>query len=391
MNLAKKIFLLSISTLFSVIMPARVFAQESRAVRVSTIPRDQVITQDFLLKGGEVVEVSGTVNGDLIVAGGEVLVEGVVNGDLIAAGGKVRLTGEVTQNVRAVGGELSINGKVGRNIIVAGGDIDISAADLGGGVIILGGDVRISSPIKGDLLVYAGSLVLENNIEGNVEAAVGTLTIASDTEITGDLTYTSEEEAIIANDASISGQVVRRPSADNFASKNLTDVRKLSEKAKGFQFGAKVVSFFAALFIGLLIVKFSPNFTLKCATTVKAKFTKSFIVGFLALLLTPFALIVFMLTIIGIPFAILLLFAYITLIYVSKIFVSYLLGMLLLREKEVHSKYLPLIFGLVIYYVVSFIPILGFFVGLISTSVGIGAILLSKKEVYEKAVANKII
>ncbi len=387
----KKIFLLFIFTLFSVIFPTKVAAQERRSVKVTTVPADQVITQDFLIKGGEVVEISGTVNGDVIVAGGDVLVEGEVNGDLIAAGGKVKLTGVVTQDLRVAGGEIKINGKVGRNVSLAGGDVEISSSSLGGGVIILGGDVKISSPIKGDLLVYAGSLVLEDNVEGNVEATVGTFRIASGSEISGNVTYTSDTEATIDKGASISGRVVRIPTKESAIGSRLSEVENFSKKVSDMQVETKLISFFAALIIGLLIIKFFPNFTKDTGSIISERTRKALGVGFLVVFFTPFAILLIMLTIVGIPFAILSLFAYITCLYISKIFISYEIGQRVFGDKMKESRYLPFFLGLIVYYLITFIPKLGPIVAFILTILGVGAVILGTREYYREAVLKKIV
>jgi hypothetical protein len=60
-----------------------------------------VIVHDYFAPG-PLVEMSGTVDGDVYAAGGQVLIDGRVNGHVLVAGGRVMLSGVVTQNVRVV-------------------------------------------------------------------------------------------------------------------------------------------------------------------------------------------------------------------------------------------------------------------------------------------------
>ena len=84
------------------------------------LPRGQVINDDWVVSGGEVI-IDGTVEGDLVVAGGYVEVNGVVMGDLLAAGGAVVVAGAVQDDVRVAGGGVILSGSVGDDLFAAAG------------------------------------------------------------------------------------------------------------------------------------------------------------------------------------------------------------------------------------------------------------------------------
>src|SRR5579884_3666105 len=75
--------------------------------RIVTLPADEVVNEDYFA-WGYVVEILGTVHGDVYAAEGEIRMAGTVDGDLLAAGGKVRMEGKVSQNARIAGGEVKI-------------------------------------------------------------------------------------------------------------------------------------------------------------------------------------------------------------------------------------------------------------------------------------------
>jgi hypothetical protein len=94
--------------------------------------------------------VNGTVEGDLLAAGGQVLVRGEVNGDARASGGQVRVTGSVGEDLIAAGGrvQLSSRGRLGGDLIFASGTTTI-AGDVAGSVLGTTGDYNNTGDVGG--------------------------------------------------------------------------------------------------------------------------------------------------------------------------------------------------------------------------------------------------
>ena len=365
---------------------ARVAARDERSLKVITLPSDEVITKDFYINGGDVVEISGTVNGDVIVGAGQVTVAGTVNGDVLVAGGSIDITGTVSDDVRAVGGQINISGKVGRNITIGGGDIKINeGSEIGGGVVVGGGNVRLAGTIGGDVLIASGNVTLSGDIGGDAEIYAGTLVMTSNTKVGGDLVYTSEEEAVIDKQATISGKLLRKtaPALAVDANKKAKSTMK-DLFAFGFQF--KLVSFLSALIVGSILIRVFPKYTELTKSVLQDNLWKSLLYGFLFLFIAPFAIIILFITILGAPLAMFGIMAVGVLIYLSKIFMGYWLGAKIpLGDKK--NSYLSFVLGLAAFYLITMIPILGGFVSLIALFFGVGSGLLACREYYQKSLS----
>lgn len=362
----------------------------SRTQQVVTVASGEVIDKDFFVGAGDIVEISGTVNGDVVIAGGQLLIDGVVNGDLLAAGGMISLSGEVTQDVRIVGGQLVISGKVGRNLTAVGGSVEVTeSALISGGALFAGGNVVVRAPVNGDTYVGAGNLTLSDQINGDVQAGVGTLRLTSNAKIVGDFTYYSDEEPLIDKNASISGVLTRNDSPRQMKLPKEKDLALFGRGARG---SFRVLSFLSALVFGLLMIRFFPNYTKDVAATIQDNLGKSLLAGILKLILAPIVALVLMITVIGIPLGLLLLFVFLIYIYLAKIFVAYCIGDFVYQKLgKKMTTYLPFIIGLLGYYLLTSIRVIGPLTSFVTLLLGLGGAILHFKECYPRALKSKVI
>jgi cytoskeletal protein CcmA (bactofilin family) len=188
-------------------------AGDFRSDTTVTIGADETVDDDLYIGGGT-VSIAGTVNGDATIGAGTVTMTGTVNGSLNVAGGTVDVLGDVTGAVRVSGGTVRIVGSVGRDVVIFGGTATIEAgAEIEGDVAGATGSLTVAGTVHGNLRAGTGTMVLAGTVDGEVEAGVGDLSIESGAVIGGDVTYTSANEARIADGAQIGGDVVRREPA----------------------------------------------------------------------------------------------------------------------------------------------------------------------------------
>ena len=203
--------LLGILSLFVFVAPAA--AGDFRGANSVTVGDGETIDDDLYVGAGT-VSIGGTIEGDATIAAGTVTVTGTVNGSLNVGGGSIDVLGEVTGAVRVSGGTVRIAGSVGRDVVVFGGTATIEPdAEVGGDVAGGVGMLTVGGTIGGDVLAGAGTLRVTGTIEGGIEASVGELIIEGDASVGGDVTYTSEREAQIADTAQIGGSVERHEPA----------------------------------------------------------------------------------------------------------------------------------------------------------------------------------
>jgi hypothetical protein len=378
--LKRIVFLLSIVFLL-LLIPTTVLAQRDRVI---TIPQEEIVDQNPYIAYGEVVEIRGTINGDAYIAAGEVIVDGVINGDLLVAGGNVRIGGVVTQSVRVIGGQIRITADVGGGVSAVGGNVEFGDTGvIEGSLVAAAGNVSVELPVGEGVRIAAGNVSLLNSVGGDVETAAGPVRLGPNADIAGNLIYLSDSEAQIHENATVSGEIERRMIEDR---EELRD-RMLAGVGR-VTIIARVISTLSALAVGLILIYLSPKFMLRTTNTLSSRPWLSLGIGFLAIILTPIAIVALLATIIGIPLALILLAIYMILLYLGKLFVIFWLGTKLLRER---SAYLMFVAGLAVYFIISLIPVIGGIVGILAMLFGIGSFLITKKSVFAEAKKKAII
>lgn len=345
-----------------------------------SVPADQIVDDDLFISG-ESVFIDGTVNGDVYAAGGVVRVTGDVNGDVIAAGGMLEISGTVADDVRVAGGNIVIEDAfIGDNLTVFGGNVAVSdESEVGGSLIFAGGNLISGANVGRGLLGGGGNVTIRGVIGKDVRLGAGKITLGPQATVLGDLLYSSEEDITIDNSATVSGSVkqifpeARRASAD--VSKGISKI------TKGLLIGLKLWSFFASLLVGLLLIKFLPGLHRDVTNRISEKTFESLGWGFLVLLVFGPLFVILSLTLIALPLALILLAFFLITTYLSKIFVSFVIGKKVLNRinKDKQSPYITLTLGMVLYYILSMVPVLSVFVSLITVTLGLGAVFLYEK------------
>lgn len=367
------------------ILVSSVFAQQIEQKDDIVVLKDQVINKDYFAKGQQ-ISVLGSINGDAYLAGGKVTIEGNIGGDLIAVGGTINVRGRVVKNLRVAGGQVVISGEVGGNTTVAGGAVEImDNAKIGGSLTSLAGSLTVYAPVSKGATIAAGDTTIASHINGDVVAAVGNISLTPQASVLGDLTYYSQNDAQIREGASINGKTTHNIPRI----KQTQKYQGIGEKAK---ISLTIISLLLSLIIGAVLLRLLPVFSQKTVDRVLTKPLLSFGQGILALIVTPIAAILLAITLIGIPFALIMTVAFIIYLYIAKIFVALAVGQKLLELTQ--SKYGPiwaLLAGLLIYAIISIIPIIGPLTAFIVVTIGVGAILQTKLTVYKLIRDKKLI
>jgi hypothetical protein len=270
--------------------------------RVSTVER--VLGDDHFVAGGS-IRVVQPVAGDLIAAGGNVNVDATVNGDAVVAGGTVRIAGPVGASLYAGGGQLTLDGAVGRNVRIGGGRVEIGPkASVAGSLSVGGGEVRVDGTVKGYVQAAGGRVRINGSVGGDVVATGGLVELGPDARIAGKLRYASRGELQRDAAAQVAGGVERMAIEVPAAAR----AQRSFDRAGGFIWTAGLM-LMAALLVGVL-----PAFSARVATTLHARIGMSFLIGFIALVCIPVAALILLITVIGIPLALLALVMYFALL-----------------------------------------------------------------------------
>lgn len=324
-----------------------------------------VAESDYLLETGE------TVSDDLYVIAGDITIRGDVEGTLYLLGSNIDVSGNVGGELYAMGGDVIVEGTVGGEVYVLGGDVELSGVfdkvlHAAGGKMDLSGTFNDEVNCGGGVVRLSGSFANDANIQA------GTFKLLSGAVIEGDLNYAAKDFDR-AEDVVINGAVNKMPEAE--------------WEAKGPGWGVIVFFGLAGLIgyfiVGMVLSGFFPNFTKGAVDRTFSQFAQNLGWGLLVFLLTPLAVLVLLITIVGIPLGILVGIAFGVGIFIGEIIVSAAVGGLVfsLFKKPDAAYWLKLLVGLIILFIISIVPFVNFIAILLIWILGLGTLALHIGEI----------
>ena len=369
-----------------------VFAFDKKMEQAVHVGSDEIIEGTFI-KAANVVDISGAVNGDVVVAGNSINISGPVAGDVIAAGNTIKISGDVGGSVRVVGSSVDISSFVEKNVWAVGGTVALAdSSKVGWDVFAGGGSVEIKGSVGRSVWAGAGTLVIANEVGKDVMALLeteGQLFLYPQAEVSGNLTYqaAADDQLVVQEGAQVFGETSR---------KNLIapSEAELDKSFGAFFVFLKITSFFSLLVIGLVFVLLVPKLTLHVQEVMVKKPWVSLGWGFVFLVVVPVAVFLLMITVIGIPLALIMIPLYFIAIYVSQIFAGLAIGLLIFDHLNKNKKYKgslvwPLVLGLLLVMIVClalwvvFLP-LALLVKFLLILWALGGIAQVKKEVIQE-------
>jgi len=287
-----------------------------------------------LIIAKDATTLSEPVSTDVFIAGKAVVIDTTVNGNVYTAGGNLDVKGIINQNLIVAGGTIVISGTV-NNLIVAGGDVTIAPqAQVRGYVLAAASKLNINGHLNGPIRLVANNLTINDTayIAGSLEANIAESSISDKATIVG-----SKKITIIQN------QKDSKPLPSNFSST------------------LSLVSLVSQLLILLIFVRLIGPHITQFIKPLYDRWFATFGWGFIFLSLTPFAIFLLFLSIIGIPLALILIFIYILNIFLSPIAFSLFFGNWLYSRHYLNTQniYLQSIVALILFRIVEIIPVLG--------------------------------
>ncbi len=283
---------------------------------------ERPVGADTFAFGGS-VRIDKPVPGDLIAAGGNVDVDAPVAGDAMLAGGNLRVTAKVEQSVLAGGGRLILDAPIGRNLRVGGGQVEVGPmAAIGGNVMVGGGQVSLRGPVKGSVTVGGGRVLIDGPVEGDVVSNAGRLTLGPNARLAGKLSYRSKDALERDPAAQVAGAVERLSMPGRSAAREREpDWRDRAQRA-----GPSWLWTVGLMAIAALLVAALPVTTQRVADALRTSLGWSLLWGFIALVCIPVAALILLVSIVGIPLALLLLLLYFALLLVGYVGSAIALG-----------------------------------------------------------------
>jgi cytoskeletal protein CcmA (bactofilin family) len=351
----------------------------SRDVAETVIFPASEIHEGWYFAAGNKVIIAGTINGDVFVAGGIVEVSGTVNGDLLLAGGDVTVSGVITDDIRAAGGTVRIEGKVGKNITAAGGNVSVGRqAEVSGDVLAFCGSLQLSGRVAGDLMIYAGTAAVSGNIGGDVTVAGEEFAILPGAKVAGNVRVSlGDKSRMKITDGTVTGTVDFVKSVSKHPPTILGYSREL--------FWFKIFWTVWLFLTGLVLFAFFRKAFGKYRAVLRQRTVAALLWGIAGIVVLPMVIVILAVTIVGLPFAILLFDLCIWLTYLSQLSTAFLVGDLIFRKPESAGwgPFLSFAAGLLIVQLLSFIPFVSWLIVGAGLLLGFGALALLLGEGYK--------
>ncbi len=347
---------------------------------IHILPSQEIVNEDFFAYG-KTIEILGTVNGDVYILGGQVFIDGVIHGDVLVAGGSVEISGTVSQDVRILGGQVIITGHVGRNVTAIGATFELApVADVGYNVVVVGGNVDLGGVVGNNARVYTSNLRFSSRVKKKLYVCASQMRLTSKAYVGDKFEYWSNQLAVINSKAQIRGEIIHHPSFfySIFHGKVL----------RGFKIGSKltglIMNFFYTLAIALIFMRYFHARLELALSVLKKRPFHSFLAGLVLVIIFPLLFFIFLITIVGIPFALTLLAINMIGFYSAKILtITWAAKQLFSRFDFQKHQTLFFIFTLIPYYLMTSIPYLGSLIALVCLFFGLGGMALSQKKFHD--------
>jgi len=347
------------------------------------LPRESQASR-FLFENGN-IEVEEIVDENLYIFDDSINVKGIVRGDLFTFGSDINISGSITGNLYIFGNNIEVNENtaIGGDIVVFGNNVNLKGI-IQGNSTVFANTLKNSSLTSKDLMSFANTSNISGNVGDDARVFAGTSVI--DSNIEGELiVYAGDSEV---NEAKVGKGIYTEERIRSIAeSQGVGKEEKKSSNTKLATLWTKVlgnlVSFAGIFLVGALLIFLAPVKTLDITKKITGSWKEGLFslgVGSGILLFAWIPIIFLLVTIVGIPLAILLTGFLLFGIIFGRVWVNLAIGegiFTLLKSKN-KSPYLSLLVGGLISALIALIPFISTLYSFLVVATSIGAMVRMK-------------
>ena len=259
-----------------------------------------------------------------------------------------------------------------KNIVKIGGDVTVERDQKVNNVVVIGGQVTVNGLIDHNVIAIGGSIVLTNNavVRGDAVCMGGVIVKGNSAQVFGDITEINSTNISSAFSSALRGEL------------------------EGWSLIFNIISlcFFAVIFIiALLMTIIIPRPLIAIAHEIQSYKTKSFFWGFSAtLMMVPFFMLL-VISIIGIAliplvFTMLLVAFILGYIAAGKIIGNFTLTKI--SRRQARSLVGETLLGLILLWLIGWIPYVGWLVKFFALTFGFGGVLLALFNLRWQSIAS---
>jgi hypothetical protein len=339
---------LLILTFAVVLTTPAAYALQIRSGQTVTVEKDVTIDDDLIVTGQDVT-VNGTVTGNLLVVAQTVRIEGEVGGSVVAFARTIECLGKIAGSLQGAGETVTVADSVGRNLICAGRHIEVGdTAVVGRDALVAGNSINADGVVAGDLKAAGRTVTLNGGVGQTARFWVERLRLTDKARVVGDLIYEGARPALIAPGAKVSGKVLHV----------LPEPRP--PRRHGWGWPWRIVGLVWLLLFTAGLVTLLPAHMKAAADRIRTSPWWVLLVGFLAIIVTPFIAFVLLLPVL--PAGLMIGAAWLALLYVSKVVAGIFVGLWIFRalaRREVPRPVLGGLLGIFVIWGLGLIPYLG--------------------------------
>ncbi|KDR93770.1 hypothetical protein SAMN02745945_00965 [Peptoclostridium litorale DSM 5388] len=367
----KKIYSLLMAAAILVFTGTAVFSQSGikdiDKSEMVGIREGEKIEKDLFIATGAFTN-KGEVRGELFCASNSFYNFGIVSGDIIAAASYIRVDGSVGADVRLASERVEVGGIIAEDATIFARAVEIDGT-IGRTLSVAGKELSMNGSIGGDIRGAVKTLVIDGVVNGDVGIEADNIRFGPKARIEGDFIYRSNAEISIPEGVVI-GKVERRaPIFDGNV-----DMDKFERESRKYSMVSKILFGLGYVVATMVFYGLFRPFVESTSENIIKKPWYSMGLGFAAIIVIPVAAIILLVTIIGMPLAVLTFIGYGVLLYISKIPAAHVLGKFIFSGK---SSYASFFTGMAIIMLIANIPYAGKLMSLIVVVLGIGSFFLT--------------
>lgn len=312
-----------------------------------------------LYAGGNTLRVEGRVQGDFICGGQDVDISGVIEGDVLCAAQKITISGEVQGDVRVAAQQVRLEGKVAGSVSLLGQQVDLSErSQVGRDLTAIGQQVLLNGSVGRDAQAMAETFYANATVGRHLEIQAPQVSLGDKTDVAGDFIYTSKADAAVPASARIAGKTEHL-------------VPEVPATHQRSYVSSVLIAFLSFAVLGAAVLVATPRILQATTRTINASPLLTLGAGFAGLVLPPLVAGMLLLTVIGMPLALLVLFSWVISLLLGLVVSGQALGQIIVKKMGWPAIIAQLV-GLGVLFGVALIPFVGAFVMLIAVIWGVG-------------------
>jgi cytoskeletal protein CcmA (bactofilin family) len=285
----------------------------------------------------------------------------------VRLGGEVNITEAVDGSLHAVGGRITVDAPVEGSLHAVAGRITVDAP-VEGDASLAGGTITVKGPVKGDLRAAGGHVIIDGAIGGNASVAGGKLELGPDARIAGKLSFHG-------------GDLTRDPAAVVTGAIEHTTghSNRFTHEHPSYALGWFWSS--GLIVLAALIAAALPGPTQRMALELRERPWLTTLIGLVALATIPVIAVLLMITIVGIPIALLAIIGYAALMLVGYVWLAVVVGGLLLDRVKPETAAVTVwragaaVLAMLTLTLLARLPFVGGFIAFVALIVGVGMVI----------------